>query len=70
MDEWLTTKQACEYLKVHRRTLYRMMEDGRLPYRSIVRSRRRRIRKEDLDALLVLGESGPPRPSTRSARGG
>jgi len=55
MDEWLTTKEASEYLKIHRRTLYRMMEDGRLPYRSILGSRRRRIRRADLDALLVEG---------------
>ena len=55
MDEWLTTKEASEYLKIHRRTLYRMMDDGRLPYRSILGSGRRRIRRADLEAVLVGG---------------
>jgi excisionase family DNA binding protein len=58
MDEWLTTKEACKYLKIHRRTLYRMMEGGRLPYCYIAGSGRRRIRKADVDALLIPGQPG------------
>jgi len=56
MDEWLTTAEACTYLKVHRRTLYRMMEEGRLPFYRIAGGQRR-IKREDLDALMVPGEA-------------
>jgi len=57
MSEWLTTKEAAAYLKVTRRTLYRWMEEGRLPF-FVMTSGRRRVRKEDLDALLTPGEAG------------
>jgi excisionase family DNA binding protein len=60
-DEWLTTKEACKYLKIHRRTLYRMMGDGRLPFCYISGSGHRRIRKADVDALLI---PAPPRVDT------
>lgn len=30
--EWLTIAEACRYLKVSRRTLYRYMDNGELPY--------------------------------------
>jgi len=53
MDEWLTTREACKFLKIHRRTLYRMMKDGRLRYSYIAGSGHRRIRKTDVDALLI-----------------
>ena len=58
MTEWLTIEEACGYLKVNRRTLYRLMESGKLPYYHITDGGRRRIRKEDVDALLVPGEAG------------
>jgi len=57
MSEWLTSKEAAAYLKVTRRTLYRWMEEGRLPF-FVMASGRRRVRKEDLDALLKPGEPG------------
>jgi len=53
--EWLTIEEVCVYLKVNRRTLYRLMETGKLPYYQIADGGRRRIRKEDVDALLVPG---------------
>lgn len=56
MTEWLTPNEAAAYLKVNRRTLYGLMASGRLPYHQMPGSGRRRIRREDLDALLVPGE--------------
>jgi excisionase family DNA binding protein len=56
MTEWLTPNEAAAYLKVNRRTLYGLMASGRLPYHQMRGSGRRRIRREDLDALLVPGE--------------
>jgi excisionase family DNA binding protein len=57
MSEWLTSKEAAAYLKVTRRTLYRWMEEGRLRFYELA-SGRRRLRKEDLDALLTPSEPG------------
>jgi len=57
MTEWLTIDEACAYLKTNRRTLYRLMETGKLPYYQIADGGRRRIKREDIDALLVPGGS-------------
>ena len=63
MTDWFTPNQAAAYLKVNRRTLYGLMASGRLPYYQMPGSGRRRIRREDLDALLVPG----PLPKERTA---
>lgn len=31
-DEWLTTKQACEFMKMSSRLLQRLREEGRIAY--------------------------------------
>jgi len=54
-DEWLTISEAAERLKVSRRMLYRYMNAGELPYYQVGSSGRRRIKKADLEALLVPG---------------
>jgi excisionase family DNA binding protein len=54
--DWLSPTEAARYLGVSRETIYRLMKDGRLPYRTTTWSGRRRVRKEDLDALLQSGE--------------
>ena len=46
----LTTKEAYEYLKVSRTTLYRLVRDGRV--KSFHVGRNRRFRQEDLDAYI------------------
>ncbi|MDP2947911.1 MAG: helix-turn-helix domain-containing protein [Chloroflexota bacterium] len=53
MTEWMTVKEACAYLKVDRRTLYKYMKLGKLPYYQLGGVGTRRFRREDLDALLV-----------------
>ncbi len=63
MTDWLTPNEAAAYLKVNRRTLYGLMASGKLPYYQMPGSGRRRIRREDLDALLVLG---PPPEGARA----
>ena len=63
MTEWLTIKEACAYLKVTPRTLYRLMATGRLAYSHIAEAGRRRIKREDLEALLVPQKGpGPAQP--------
>ena len=52
--------QAMEYLQISRTTLYRLMEQGTLPYYRIAGTRQRRFKRSDLDQLLVLEEPGIP----------
>lgn len=56
--EWFTVEEAAEYLSVSRRTVYKLIHDGRLPAYLIGRERHRRFHKEDLDMV--------PRPTTSS----
>ena len=53
--EWFTVEEAAEYLRVSRRTIYKLTKEGRLPAFRIGEERHRRFRKEDLDKV--------PRPS-------
>lgn len=53
--EWFTVEEAAEYLRVSKRTIYKLTKDGRLPAFRIGQERHRRFRKEDLDKA--------PRPS-------
>jgi excisionase family DNA binding protein len=53
--DWLTPEEAATYLRVTRRTLYRWMEQGRLPWYELEPGGRRRFKREDLDRLLRPG---------------
>lgn len=52
--------QAMQYLQVSRRTLYRLMDEGALPYYRMIGTRQRRFKRSDLDQLMVLEEPGAP----------
>lgn len=52
--KWYDVAGACEYLCVSKATLYRYMADGRLPFYHLADTKNRRVKKSDLDALLVL----------------
>jgi len=52
---WLGIAEACRYLSVSKRTLYNYMKNKKLPYYYLADSKHRRVKKEDLDALLVIG---------------
>ena len=49
---WLNVSEAAKYLQVSRETIYKLMEQGVLPYTKIRGLQRRRIKKEDLQALF------------------
>ena len=51
-QQWYTVKEACEYLRVSKVTLYKLCNDGVLPYYKLKGVRGRRFKREDLDALL------------------
>ena len=53
MTDWLTTEEACTYLKVGKRTLYRYVERRRVPAFRLGETGSLRFKKEDLDALLT-----------------
>lgn len=52
LKEWLNAKEATEYLGVSRTTLYKLMDEGALPFQNVKGVQKRRISKADLDALL------------------
>ncbi len=56
VPDWLTVTEACSYLKVSRRTLYRWCDEGKLPYYEMEGGGRRRFDKTDLDGLLKLAK--------------
>lgn len=53
--KWMSVSAACEYLSVSKATLYLYMKDGRLPYYHLAGTHQRRVKKSDLDALLLPG---------------
>ncbi len=54
-QEWLTVEEAAEYLRVSKRTIYRLCQEGELVgYRTSKRGYWR-FRKEDLDKALKKG---------------
>lgn len=59
-DRWLSLAEAGKYLGVSRGTLYTYMNDGRLPFYYIKGTNQRRIKKSDIDNLLVPGKPGDP----------
>jgi excisionase family DNA binding protein len=54
--EWFTVEEAAEYLRVSKRTIYKLTQEGRLPAFRIGEQRHRRFRKEDLDKVPRSGE--------------
>jgi excisionase family DNA binding protein len=62
-EEWLTTGQAAELLGVHRSTLLRYVEEGRLPARRLPTGHYR-VRREDLEKLLEQGEQPEDKPGS------
>lgn len=57
-DRWLSIPEATKYLGVSRGTLYNYMNDGRLPFYYIKGTNQRRLKKSDMDALLIPGKPG------------
>ncbi len=66
--DWLNVKEASEYLQVSRETIYSLMERGLLPYSEVQGVRGRRIRREDLDALLNENEGNADSEKTKKKK--
>lgn len=67
--EWFTVEEAAEYLCVSRRTVYKLIHDGRLPAYLIGQERHRRFHREDLDRVpqARIGSKRPDISTTLSA---
>ncbi len=57
--EWLNPSQAMKYLGISRMALYKLMNEGILPYYTVRGLRKRRLKREDLDALMERGGGSP-----------
>ena len=66
LPELLTVRQAAAYLQLHRLTVYAYVRRGRLP--AIQLGRQVRIRRDDLDRLLVRVSTGSPSAGAQQAR--
>ena len=54
---WMTVDEASKYLRVTKATLYNYMRDGKLPFYYLAGTRHRRVKRGDVDALLVHGKA-------------
>ena len=57
-NEWLNPTEAMKYIGVSAATLYKLMDNGILPFYTIKGIRKRRIKKADLEALMAKGVPG------------
>ena len=54
--QWYTVAEACDYLRISKTTIYDYMKTQRLPFFYLAGTRNRRLKKQDLDALLEPGD--------------
>lgn len=52
---WMTIDEASKYLRVTKATLYTYMKEKKLPYFYLAGTRHRRVKKSDVEALLIPG---------------
>jgi excisionase family DNA binding protein len=53
---WMTVDEVSKYLRVTKATVYTYMKEGKLPYFYLAGTRHRRVKKSDVDALLIPGK--------------
>jgi excisionase family DNA binding protein len=53
---WMTVEEASKHLRITRATLYTYMKEGKLPFYYLAGTRNRRLKRSDVDALLVPGK--------------
>lgn len=57
-DRWMSIAEATKYIGVSRATLYTYMNDERLPFYYIKGTNQRRLKKSDIDAMMIPGKPG------------
>lgn len=68
MDEFLTSKEAQEYLKVSSVTLWRLAKEGKITVYKI--HNRNRYRRTELDAFMEAHRVGSPAIAAPAVEGG
>ena len=58
MREWYTIDDAADYLRLSRRSIYQLVEDGLLISGRIGGTRHQRFSKEHLDAVVQFPDAG------------
>ena len=61
-DAWMTVDDAVAYTRIKRGTLYRLMKEDILPWYRVTGTKQRRIKRSDLDRLMVPGEPDDDSP--------
>lgn len=71
MQEWFTVEEAARYLRVSKRTIYKLTQEGKLATYRLGRQRHRRFQRIDLDRVaspVEMGSTeGTPPTQVRSA---
>ena len=57
LQEWFTIDEAAKHLRVSRRTIYQLIEDGLLTSYRVGKGGHRRLRRDDLEAVMKRAES-------------
>ena len=58
-QDWYTIDESAGYLRVSRRTIYKLIHDGQLTAYRVGTGGHRRLRRNDLELLMSLEESDP-----------
>lgn len=53
--EWFNPSEAAKYLGISRISLYKLMDEGVLPFYVVRGIQKRRLKKSDLDGLMQDG---------------
>lgn len=66
-QDWYTIDESAGYLRVSRRTMYKLIHDGQLTAYRVGTGGHRRFRRSDLEQLMSPEESEPADAMTESA---
>lgn len=73
MQQWFTVDEAARYLRVSRRTIYKLTQEGKLVTYRIGKQRHRRFQRVDLDRVAspikmdITDEPPPTYPGSTDA---
>lgn len=56
-QEWFTAREAAEFLRVGRTTIYRMSKTGQLRYHVLPSGKGQRFHRSDLEAALSVQDN-------------
>ena len=66
-QEWYTIDESADYLRVSRRTMYKLIHDGHLAVYRVSTEGHRRFRRDDLERLMIPEDVGSVDAMTAAA---